>query len=447
MNGLLTDLYELTMSAGYFQAGKSDEKATFELAIRRLPPTRNFVIAAGLAQVVEYLLELRFTGEEIDYLRRLPQFAHTSPGFFEKLRELRFRGDLFALPEGTPVFAGEPVLNVCAPLIEAQIPETYLLSTIGYQSLVATKAARIVETAGGRSVVEFGTRRAHSPQAGVLAGRAGYIGGCIGTSNTLAGYRFRIPVYGTAAHSWVQSFPEEAAAFEQLQKLLGESTIYIVDTYDTLEGTRKAAALGKPLWGIRLDSGDLAELSRAARAILDEAGLKEAKIMASGDLNEYKISKLVEAGAPIDSFGVGTELVTSADAPNMGAVYKLVELDVDGVRRYAAKFSEDKVTLPGAKQVFRFSDHDEIACAWERPNRTAERGSGEALLRPVLLGGKLVKPLPDAKAARDRASESLKKLPEACRRLHDPEPYRIEYSRELLALAEKARKNVGGEPM
>lgn len=442
MSGLLTDLYELTMSAGYFEAGKSEEKAAFELSIRRLPPNRNFVIAAGLAQVVDYLLTVQFTEEDTHYLRGLSQFARTSSAFFDRLRGFRFTGDLFAVIEGTPMFGGEPILTVRAPLIEAQIVETCLLSMIGYQSLVATKAARIVETAAGRSVVEFGTRRAHSPEAGVLAGRAAYIGGCIGTSNTLTGYRYGVPVYGTAAHSWVQSFPNEKTAFEQLQKLLGEASIYIVDTYDTLEGTRIAAALGRPLWGIRLDSGDLLELSRAARSILDDAGLREAKIMASGDLDEYKIRALVQAGAPIDAFGVGTELATSADAPNLGAVYKLVELDDGGGKRYTAKFSEDKMTLPGTKQVFRFPDHDEITCSWECPSCPSGDPAVRALLRPILLGGRLIEPLPEAKQAREFAQQALQELPAACRRLRDPETYRIEYSPELLALAERARRKV-----
>ncbi len=436
MHGLLTDLYELTMAAGYVQAGKSDETATFELFIRHLPPRRSFAIAAGLPQVVEYLLSVRFTEEEIQYLRSLPQFARVPEEFFRMLREFRFTGDLYAAPEGTPVFPGEPVLTVRAPIVEAQIAETYLLATIGYQTLVATKAARIVETARGRAVVEFGTRRAHSPQAGVLAARAAYIGGCVGTSNTLAGMRFGVPVYGTAAHSWVQSFADELEAFRQLQRLLGPATIYLIDTYDTLEGARKAASLGPPLWGVRLDSGDLLELSRQVRAILDEAGLREARIMASGDLNEYKIRELVEAGAPIDAFGVGTELATSADAPTLGAVYKLVELESQGRRRYTAKLSEDKVTLPGAKQVFRFADHDRIACASEPTPAGAE-----ALLRPVIRQGQLVAPLPDATAARAHAAESLARLPEGVRRLQDPEPYRVEYSEALLELFEQARRS------
>jgi nicotinate phosphoribosyltransferase len=435
MHGLLTDLYELTMSAGYWQAGKAAEIATFELSIRKLPPARSFALVAGLAQVVEYLLSLSFTGEEIDYLRGLPQFARAPAGFLERLRELRFTGDLFAVPEGTALFAGEPVLTVRAPLMEAQIPETYLLSMTAFQTLVATKAARIVEVAGGRGVVEFGTRRAHSPQAGVLAARAAYIGGCLGTSNTLAGFRFAIPVYGTAAHSWVLSFPGEMESFRELQKLLGPATIYLVDTYDTLEGARRAASLGKPMWGVRLDSGDLAELARGVRRILDEAGLGEGKIMASGDLNEYKIRELVRAAAPIDAFGVGTELVTSADAPVLGAVYKLVELEANGEKRYTAKFSEDKVTLPGAKQIFRYPDHDLIACA-------SEFADAEPLLRPVILGGTLVEPLPDAHAARAHAAASIQRLPEACRRLQDAEPYPVQCSTALLALLEQARRSV-----
>ncbi|HSW48641.1 MAG TPA: hypothetical protein VLH09_00630, partial [Bryobacteraceae bacterium] len=279
-------------------------------------------------------------------------------------------------------------------------------------------------------------RRAHSPQAGVLAGRAAYIGGCSGTSNTLAGFRFGIPVYGTAGHSWVLAFPDEATAFRHLQGLLGQATIYVVDTYDTLEGVRAAAALGKPLWGIRLDSGDLVELSRKARVILDSAGLNGARIMVTGDLNEYRIRDLVEAGAPIDAFGVGTELATSSDAPNLGVVYKLVELESNGTRRYTAKFSEEKATYPGAKQVFRFPDHDEICCAWEqRPSDGAR-----TLLRPVLSGGRLVEPLPSPGEARSIAAKALEQLPQGLRRLEEAETYRVEYSPALLEVAEAARK-------
>jgi len=443
MSGLLTDLYQLTMAAGYFQAGKARETATFELFVRQLPPNRNFVIAAGLAQAIDYLLNLRFSNEEIDYLRGLAQFELAPDTFFDELARLRFTGDVFAVPEGTPVFPGEPIMTVRAPLMESQIPETYLLATIGFQSMVATKAARLVAAAGGRSVVEFGTRRAHSPEAGVLAGRAAYIGGCTGTSNTLAGYRYGIPVFGTAAHSWVQSFPSEIEAFRALQKLLGPATVQLVDTYDTLGGVRNAASLGKPLWGVRLDSGNLVELSGEVRSVLDNADLNDVRIMVTGDLNEYKILELAKEHLPIDAFGVGTELATSADAPNLGAVYKLVEIDIGDKRRYTAKFSEDKQTMPGAKQVFRYPDHDIVGRSGECHSCPDHVPPADALLRPVMLDGELVAGLPDAHEARERAAECLSRLPAAVRSLFtiDP-PYRVEYSEDLLALCEETRKEL-----
>src|SRR6202521_242858 len=256
--------------------------------------------------------------------------------------------------------------------------------------MIATKAVRVVKAALGRAVIEFGTRRAHSPEAGVLAGRAAYIGGCAGTSNTETGLRFGVPVFGTAAHSWVMSFANERDSFEQLQKLLGESTVYLVDSYDTLEGARKAASLGRPLWGVRLDSGNLAELVPAVRKILDDAGLKDAKIMATGDLNEYKIHELMAARAPIDVFGVGTELATSADAPSLGVVYKLVETEDARGLRYHIKLSQDKQTLPGAKQIFRCATHDVLA----RSSECFACGEAvvEALQQPVMVCGRLIEP-------------------------------------------------------
>ena len=440
MTGLLTDLYQLTMSAGYFEAGKADEIATFELFFRHLPRYRNFVLAAGLEQVVEYLKELHFTDEQIRYLKSLPQFKRVHPKFFDTLRELRFTGDLFAMREGTPVFSGEPFLTVRAPLMQAQIVETYLLATVGFQSLIATKAARMVEVASGRAVVDFGTRRAHSPEAGVLAGRAAYIGGCIGTSNTETGFRYGIPVFGTAAHSWIQAFPTEREAYERLQSLLGEATAYLIDTYDTIAGAKLAVSLGRPLWGVRLDSGNLVELSRAVRKILDDAGMQDVKIMATSDLNEYKILEFAAARAPIDAFGVGTDLATSTDSPNIGVVYKLVELD----GRVTAKFSEDKHTLPGAKQVFRFSTHDTVACSWECLGCGPGEDEARALLRPVLVGGKLVEPLPEVTAAREYAAESIQRLPTAIRSLFDTDQqYRVDHSAALVALYEKVQSENG----
>ena len=436
MTGLLTDLYQLTMAAGYFESGKAAEVATFELFFRHLPRYRNFVLAAGLEQVIEYLQNLHFEEEEIRYLRSLPQFQRVSPGFFEALCGLRFTGDLFAIAEGTPIFAGEPFLTVRAPLIEAQIVETYLLATVGFQSLIATKAARMVEVAGGRAVVDFGTRRAHSPEAGVLAGRASYIGGCVGTSNTETGFRYGIPVFGTAAHSWIQAFETEREAYQRLQNLLGDATVYLIDTYNTVEGAKLAASLGRPVWGVRLDSGNLVELSRAVRKILDEAGLEDVKIMATSDLNEYKILEFAAARAPIDAFGVGTDLATSTDSPNLGVVYKLVELD----GRVTAKFSEDKHTLPGAKQVFRFDGHDVIACSWECLGCGHDEPQARALLRPVMLKGKLIEPLPDVSAARRNAAESTKRLPMAIRSLFDTDQhYRVEHSPALMILYEKVQ--------
>ncbi|HUS04652.1 MAG TPA: nicotinate phosphoribosyltransferase [Bryobacteraceae bacterium] len=430
MNALHTDLYELTMAAGFFESGKHREQATFELFVRRFPANRTFLIAAGLAQAVEYLLNLSFTGEQIDYLRSLPAFLHASPGFFDYLRELRFTGDLWAMPEGTVFFPGEPVLCLRAPLIEAQLPETFLLATVAFQSMIASKAALVVDAAGGRSIIEFGSRRAHSPEAAVLAGRAAYIAGCSGTSNVEAGFRFGVPVYGTAAHSWTMAFASEAAAFRHLQKLLGPETVYLIDTYDTIEGVRRAAALGQPLWGVRLDSGDLVDLSRAVRRILDEAGLKGAKIMASGDLNEDKIRDLLAAGAEIDSFGVGTELATSADAPNLSAVYKMVEIEVGGIKRFTVKFSSEKQTWPGPKQVFRFDGVDQIACSWECPSCPPGSPRSEALLRPVMLKGRLVEPLPALYAVRAHCERSKGSVQPG---------HRVGFSAELQALAARVR--------
>jgi nicotinate phosphoribosyltransferase len=444
---LLTDLYQLTMAAGYYQAGRTKESATFELFVRRLPHNRNFILAAGLQQAVDYLLNLQFTSDEIAYLRKLPQFAHTDAGFFDMLGTLRFTGDLFAVPEGTPLFPDEPFLTLRAPMIEAQIPETFLLATIGFQSMIATKATRLVKAALGRSVVEFGTRRAHSPEAGVLAARAAYIGGCAGTSNTESGMNFDIPVFGTCAHSWVMSFAHERESYEQLQKLLGESTVYLIDSYDTLEGARRAAALGRPLWGVRLDSGNLVELAPAVRKILDDAGLHDAKIMATGDLNEHKIHELVAAQVPIDVFGVGTELSTSADAPTLGVVYKMVELDTGkggcSGRRYTLKLSEEKHTLPGAKQVFRYADRDVLGRSSECPSCPPGAPAVEALLRPVIIGGKLIEPLPTAEQARAHAAECMAKLPGPCHSLFEgAHTWKVELSTELECLFERVRKGV-----
>ncbi|MBV9303548.1 MAG: nicotinate phosphoribosyltransferase [Acidobacteriaceae bacterium] len=438
MSAINTDLYELTMAAGYFCARKTDEVATFELSVRRLPKNRNFLVAAGLEQAVEFLLNFKFLPQEIDYLRSLAQFKNTPPEFFDFLAALRFTGDVFAVPEGTPVFANEPLAIIRAPLVEAQIVETYLLSTFAFQTSIASKAARCLIAAEGRSIVEFGSRRAHSPAAGVLAARAAYLAGCAGTSNTEAGMRFDIPVFGTAAHSWTMAFPTEEESFRTLQRLLGESTVFLLDTYDTMEGARLAARLGPPVWGVRLDSGDLGALSREVRRILDSAGLRDAKIFASNDLNEDRLAELVRSGAPIDAFGVGTELATSADAPSVSAVYKLVELKRGTALQYTAKFSDEKSTLPGAKQIYRYPDCDMIALYSECNSDF----KGQPLLRPIIAHGDLLEPLPPLEKSRSTAMSAVAALPEEIHSLERTITYPVEISTRLLNLAESLRAEV-----
>jgi len=384
LNALLTDFYQLTMAAGYFAAGKAADRATFELFVRRLPPGREFLVFAGLDQALDYLESLRFAPEQIEWLRSLAQFSRTPPEFWDYLAEFRFTGEVYAPREGTPMYANEPLLTVRAPLIEAQIVETFLLSTIGFQTLIATKAAIVVAAAQGRPVIEFGSRRAHSPQAGLYAARAAYIGGCAGTSNAEAGIRFGVPVFGTAAHSWVLSFDSEREAFERLQTLLGDRCTYLIDTHDTLAGARLAVSLGAPLAGVRLDSGDLVSLSIRVREILDEGGFPHAKIMATNELDERKIRDILERGAKIDAFGVGSSLATSSDAPSLGAVYKLVEIESRGVKRYPAKHTPEKQTVAGAKQVFRYADFDLIGLAMDC---IPLPGECRALLEPAMAGG------------------------------------------------------------
>ncbi len=437
MSALNTDLYELTMGAGYFLAGKSSEIATFELSVRRLPAARNFLIAAGLAQAVEYLQNLRFEPDEIEYLRSLAQFRNTPAEFFSYLREFRFTGDLFAMQEGTPVFANEPLAIVRAPLIEAQLVETFLIATFSFQTAVASKAARCVIAASGRPVIEFGSRRAHSPHAALLAARAAYIGGCAGTSNTESGRRFGIPVSGTAAHSWTMAFETEREAFLALQNLLGNDSVFLLDTHDTLAAARLVAEIGKPVWGVRLDSGDLVALSKEVRKILDAGGLSSAKIFATNDLDEHRLLELLAAGARIDAFGVGTKLATSEDAPSLSAVYKMVEIKRGGRTHYTAKFNGEKNTRPGAKQIYRLADHDLIALQTEC---NPEFGNFP-LLRPVLLGGELLEGLPDATASRSLAERNIAALPPALRDLEKEAAYPVEISAKLHEVTEHLRED------
>ena len=438
-SALLTDLYELTMAAAYLE-NDFHATASFELFVRNLPRQRGYLLTAGLEQALDFLETARFSPEEIAFLRAQPVFTHVSDAFFDYLKAFHFSGEVWAVAEGTPVFADEPLLRVTGPIIEAQIVETFLLTTLTFQTMIATKAARVVQAAGGRGVVEFGSRRAHGPEAGVLAARAAYIGGCMGTSNVEAGFRFGIPTYGTVAHSFVMAYGDEEESFQRFERVFPDHAILLVDTYDTLAAIDKIIQLGMRPRGVRLDSGDLASLSREVRRRLDQGGLGETKIFASGDLNEHSIAAVLAEGAPIDFFGVGTELVTSKDAPSLGGVYKLVELRDDTAEHPRAKFSEDKVTYPGRKQVFRFRDpqglysHDIIARAEEK------HADAEPLLTRVLHNGKRIQPSPPLQTVKEWAQESLAHLPELYRRLREPAVYPVKISQSLAQLLEEVRQ-------
>ncbi len=435
---LMVDFYELTMVAAYHHHGIS-QTATFELFVRGLPPERSFLIAAGIESALDYLETLRFTDDGIEFLRSQPGFRTVQSSFFDYLKTFRFTGEVHAVPEGTVVFAQEPLLRVTAPISEAQIVETYLLSVLHVETLIASKAARVVEAARGRKVLEFGTRRAHGPEAGVRAAKAAYLGGCSATSNVLAGQMYGVPLAGTAAHSWTMIFPSERESFERLLEVFPETAILLVDTYDALEGAATAASLGRKVMGVRLDSGDLGNDSKQVRALLDRRGLKDTKIIASGDLNEFKIKALLDEGAPIDVFGVGTDLATSRDAPALGMVYKLVETNEDGKAEFKAKFSDGKVNFPGRKQVFRFSrngmfTHDVLACDGE------SFPEAEPLLEPVLRGGKRLGPRPSITERRERVRSGLSKLPEIHKRLEPAEAYPVRPSPSLERRLEELRE-------
>jgi nicotinate phosphoribosyltransferase len=436
---LATDLYQLTMAAAY--AGLDPMPVgTFELFVRHLPPTRNFLVFAGLEQALAALVALRFDGEQIDYLRGLPPFRRVPAAFFERLAAFRFDGEVWAMPEGSVFFAAEPVLRVTAPLWEAQLVETLLLSIVNFQTAIASKAARIRLAAGGdAALAEFGSRRAHGPQAAAWAARAAWLGGFDSTSNVLAGQRMGIPVVGTMAHSFVMAFADEEAAFRRYLEVFPEHATLLVDTYDTLDGVRHALALGVPFAGVRLDSGDLGRLAVETRRLLDAAGRREARIFASGDMDETKIAALRAARAPIDAFGVGTQLSTSADAPYLGGIYKLVEVEERGRAVPKFKASPGKSTYPGKKQVAR-----DVAGGRMRGDRVlsldaaARLPEETLLLRPVMRQGRVVGDVSLA-AARERCRAELGRLPEALRGLAAADPYPVVVDPSLEALLEEER--------
>ena len=438
-SALAIDLYEMTMAAGYVAYGEKG-RASFELWVRELPPSRNYLIAAGLDLALNHLDDLAFTADDIDYLRGLPALRDVTTDFFDDyLATFRFDGDLWAVPEGTPVFAGEPLLRVTASLPAAQLVETALLSTLLFQTLIASKAARLVDAAGGRSVIEFGARRAHGTEAGALAARAAFIGGCVATSDLEAGRRFGLPVSGTMAHSWVMTHDTEAEAFRRFSDLYGDQSVLLLDTFDTLDAARHVVASGLRPRAVRLDSGDLLALSREVRRLFDGGGLRDTRILASGDLDEHRIAALADADAPIDGFGVGTDLSTSHDAPALGGVYKLVEVERDGVAVPVAKYSPGKATYPGIKQVWRVSrdgtaDHDVVGLATE-----AAPEGGRPLLRCVMRDGRRLEQAFDVQAVQSACRDALAELPAAVRGLTDPEAYAIAYSDSLRERADVLR--------
>jgi nicotinate phosphoribosyltransferase len=439
--GLFTDLYELTMLQAYVEEGMTAD-AVFSLFVRRLPERRNFLLACGLHTVLDYLETLRFSDDDIAYLASLGQF---SDRFLAWLGDFRFTGEVHAVAEGTPVFANEPILEVTAPLPQAQLVETFVMNQIHLQTVLASKAQRVVSAARGRPVVDFGPRRMHGIDAALKAARAFHIAGVAATSNVLAGKQYGVPVAGTMAHSYVQAHDDEAAAFRAFARLY-PTTVLLVDTYDTLEGVAKVVDLAKELGdrfsvrAVRLDSGDLAELARQSRKRLDDAGLERVEIFASGGLDEDEIATLLDHGAPIDGFGVGTSMGVSRDAPDLDIAYKLCEYAGKG----RLKLSAGKPVLPGRKQVFR-------VCEGEHAIRdvitTADDDQpGRPLLMPVMRGGRRLEAAAvDLDSAREHARGEIARLPDRVRAIApaDP-PYPVEVSAALSQYQERVRKIVAG---
>lgn len=443
---LFTDLYELTMAASYFQH-EMFAPATFSLFVRELPPHRGFLVAAGLAEVLQHLENFSFTEEDLTFLRETGRFT---PAFLNYLAALRFTGEVHALPEGQLCFGAEPLLEVTAPLIEAQLVETLVLNTLHVQTLIASKAARCLAAAQGRSLIDFSLRRTHGVDAGLKVARASYLAGFLGTSNVLAGKLYGIPYYGTMAHSFIESFDDEETAFAAYAKTFPDDTALLIDTYDTLTGARHAARIGQRLKqdnhrlrGVRLDSGDLLSLSRETRAILDAAGLQDVQIYASGGLNEKKIDRLMAAKAPIDVFGVGTDMGVSADAPSLDMAYKLVEY----AGKPRLKLSAKKVSLLGQKQILRVCDdaghyqRDIIALRTELPRDVAPEIQPRRiapLLLPVMRNGRCVRSQPSVQESRAFFLSEFAKLPETYKLVDEPARYPVTLSAALDQFQAKA---------
>lgn len=433
-SALATDLYQLTMMAGYVGAQQAGPN-TFELFVRELPENRAYLVAAGIEQALDYLENLRFTPAEIAWLRETPALRGVPARFFDEfLPSFSFTGEVWAVDEGEVVFNHEPLLRVTAPPAEAQLVETALLAFVTFQTSVASKTSRVIDAAQGRSVIEFGSRRAHGLEAARHAARAAYIAGCSGTSNVEAGWRYGIPVFGTMAHSWVMSFEREVDAFREYIRQFGEATTLLIDTYDTVAAARAIVTAGLRPAAVRLDSGDLAGLARSVRAILDAGGLGATRIFASGDLDEYRIQDLLQRQAPIDAFGVGTSISTVKDAPALGGVYKLVETTRQGVPTPTLKLSTGKRTYPGRKQVWRVSDrgvatHDVLGLADEQVP------GARPLLQRVMRRGRRVAEPPGLDEIRQWCRSRIEQLPAAVRALDAREGLPVKISPGLDALA------------
>jgi nicotinate phosphoribosyltransferase len=442
-SSLLTDLYQLNMIQAYLEHGET-KTAVFEFFVRKLPPQRGFLMAAGLDQVLDFLENLRFSTEELDWLARSGRFG---THLLDHLARLRFTGDVHAMPEGTLFFANEPILRVTAPLPEAQLVETRLINVLHFQSLIAAKAARMVLAAPGRLLVDFGLRRAHGAEAGLLAARASFIAGFAGTATMLAGRLFGIPIYGTMAHSFIQAYDSEEAAFEAFARSRPENLILLIDTYDTEEAARTVVSLaprldaaGIAVRGVRLDSGDLISLSKNVRRILDDGGLKRVTIFASGGLDEGELAKMVQREAPIDGFGIGTSLATSFDVPALDCAYKLQEYA--GLPR--RKRSTSKATWPGRKQVWRHYGADG-RIARDILSLEEDEQPGEPLIELVMKGGRRLTPQPTLAESRARAAHSLELLPEPLRRLEPSRSLPVEVADALTRLAAEVDHRLAGQ--
>jgi nicotinate phosphoribosyltransferase len=440
---LLSDLYQLSMLEAYSAHGMQ-EPAAFEFFVRKLPPGRTFLVAAGLEQAVQFLEGMRYSPDELAWLKASGMF---SPAFVDRLSQIRFTGDVDAMPEGTVFFPNEPVLRVTAPLPEAQLVESRLINLVHFQTMIASTAARMVLAAPGKQLVDFGFRRAHGAEAGLLAARASYLAGFAGTATLAANREFGIPVFGTMAHSFIQAHDDEATAFERFARARPKALTLLIDTYDTERGAKIVAGVaprlareGISIAAVRLDSGDLAAHARAVRAILDAAGLQAIQIFASGGLDEAALLALCRGGAPIDGFGVGTSLTTSSDAPALDCAYKLQEY----AGKPRRKLSEGKATWPGCKQVWRRYSADGTIRA-DVVGLIDEPTEGEPLLRPAMRRGSRVGNLPSIAEARAHAAASINRLPEALRRL-EPSALAVpvEFSaglRALTAQMDRARSN------